>query len=243
VQIGLISDIHGNLHALMTVLQTLDAADVDLILCAGDLVCYGAHPNEVLGILRKRELPSVVGNYDDAVAWNRSTASRKPSSPTTEPLKRAALTWTQAQTTPQHVSYLRALPWSLIYRYDGLTIQLLHAGPDALDEWISPDEPARLELLAAQLRADVIVLGHTHQPFTRVCGSTLLINPGAVGRSLDGDTRAAYAIFDTETRQVNLQRINYDVDAAVRAITASGMPAGIDLLLRHGARRLEEVLR
>jgi putative phosphoesterase len=242
MRLGIIADIHANLHALAVVLHALDADGAELIVCAGDLVCYGAHPNETLDRLRERGIPTVVGNYDDAVAWNRPRASRTPSSPATEPLKQAALAWTQAQIAARGRAYLRGLPWTLGYRIDGLRLAVVHAGLDYLDEWITPAQPDALAQLVATIRADVIVLGHTHQAFVQHIKDATVINPGAVGRALDGDPRAAYAVLDTTSRAVDLRRVAYDVEAAAHAIVRSGMPAEIGVLLRHGARWLEEVM-
>ena len=111
MKIGIIADIHANLQALQTVLDALHAEPVDLIVCAGDLVCYGAQPNEVLNLVRSLGIPSVMGNYDDAVAWDRPSASRTASSAATEPLKLAALRWTVERLAPNHRDYLRGLPW------------------------------------------------------------------------------------------------------------------------------------
>jgi predicted phosphodiesterase len=95
MKLGLISDIHGNLQALERILATLDDNGVEMILCAGDLVCYGADHEQVLRVLRERHIPCVVGNYDYAVAWDQPRASEKSSSLLTEPLKQAALDWTK----------------------------------------------------------------------------------------------------------------------------------------------------
>jgi len=262
MKIGMISDIHGNIQALIQVLEALDRQGADMILCAGDLVCYGANPNEVLQLLRQRNIPSVIGNYGAAVVWDLPSASSIPSSPQTEPLKQAALAWTKRNTSYKSIAYLRRLPWRLDYQIDGLRISVLHAGPDRLDESFSPDSPDRLEDLALRLQADVVVLGHTHQAYIHVCetnpvalgffipksdecnwrGQTVFVNPGAVGRSLDGDTRASYAILDTATRAAHIYRTTYAVEAAVQAIAKSGMPAQIAALVRHGARRIEEIV-
>jgi putative phosphoesterase len=244
--IGLIADIHGNLQALATVLRELYAQHVDLILCAGDLVCYGAHPNHVIALLRQCAIPSVTGNYDAAVAWKLPTAARKPSSPQTEPLKQAALEWTKQEIHTTHRDYLRSLPWSMNFQLDGQSIHMMHAGPKYLDEWLTPEEPAELAYVAAAVNADIVVLAHTHQAYIHKVENplgheTLFINPGAVGRSLDGDTRAAYALLDTATGSAQLHRVAYDLDIAVRAILRSGMPPGIAMLVRHGARRIEQL--
>lgn len=246
MKIGLISDIHGNQQALTKVLSQLYVERVDLVLCAGDLVCYGAHCNQVLELLRSCAIPCVTGNYDAAVAWNWPSVSSQPANPPTETLKQAALDWTKRNLHSKHRDYLRGLPWRLNYWLDGLHIVVMHAGLQQLDEWYAPEEPARLSQLAAQVGADVIVLGHTHQPFVYEVEyapgyKTLFINPGAVGRALDGDTRAAYAILRTETRAVQLRRIVYDLKLTVQAIMNSGMPPEIGLLIQHGARRMEQL--
>jgi len=250
MKIGLISDIHGNLQALTQVLHVLYAAKVDLILCAGDLVGYGAHPNSVIQLLRSSGIQSVSGNYDEAVAWDLPRAARTESSALTEPIKQAALDWTQQRISSDAKYYLRGLPRALSYHLDGLRIQMLHAGLDFTDEWHTPDEPDALTALAARCASDVVILGHTHQAFAHECtyqdawgndGATLFINPGAVGRALDGDTRAAYAIFDTETRDIRLNRIAYDLEMAVQSIERSGMPAEIARLMEHGLRRIEQL--
>lgn len=241
MRIGLISDIHANLPALRAVLAALEVEQVELILCAGDLVCYGAQPNETLDLLRSRGIAGVMGNYDDAVAWGRPSASRTLSSPATEPLKRAALEWAAARVTPGHRAYLRGLPWRADTRVDGLRISVVHAGLEHLDEWITPAHPGPIANLARRVAADVLLLGHTHAAYSVVSEQTLVVNPGAVGRSLDGDSRASYAVLDTATRRVEQRRIVYDVDAAAAAIERSGMPPEIGRLIRHAARRIEEV--
>ncbi|MBN1312772.1 MAG: metallophosphoesterase family protein [Anaerolineae bacterium] len=241
MRIGLIADVHANLHALEQVLKTLDEQNVNLILCAGDLVCYGAHPNEVVRLLYERQVSCVAGNYDDAVAWNQPTASRKPSSPANEPLKRAALVWTQHQVTASTIQYLADLPWMVRHWVGGISVCVLHAGLDYLDEWISPDDLSGFDDLAKLLSADVVVLGHTHRAYAFEHQGTFFINPGAVGRSLDGDVRAAYAILDTQEELVTFGRVAYDIEAATQAIAASDMPDEIAELVRCGARRIEEV--
>lgn len=246
MKIGLISDIHGNIHALTRVLQELYAHPVDIILCAGDLVGFGAHPGQVIHLLRHMAIPCAAGNYDAAVAWDLPQPSQRPSSPALEPLRRAALAWAQAHLSQEQKHYLRNLPMTLSFKLDGLHIQVMHAGLDALDDWYMPDDPDRMARLAARLAADVVIMGHTHHPYAfrswhegKKPGSvrtTLFINPGSVGRPLDGDPRAAFAIFDTRKQQVDFHRIEYDVDAAARAVEKSGMPLAIARLLREATR-------
>ncbi|MDQ3250568.1 MAG: metallophosphatase family protein [Chloroflexota bacterium] len=246
MKIGLIADIHGNIQALTAVLAQLYAAQVDMVLCAGDLVGYGAHPNAVIELLRSCGIPSVAGNYDAAVAWQWPQASRHPTSPATECLQQAALDWVKQTVHSKHKDYLRSLQLAMQYRLDNLSLHILHAGPNHLDEWVTPDQSDDLVHLAACIKADVVILGHTHTAFVHesvgyMGNKTLFINTGAVGRALDGDTRAAYAIFDTVSRQVTLKRVAYDLEIAVRAVMNSGMPVEIALLLQHGVGCLEQI--
>lgn len=239
MRIGLISDLHANLPATEAVLAALDREGVDLILCAGDLVCYGARPNEVLTLIRRRGIPCVLGNYDAAAGWSLPI-SRKPSNPGTEAMKQRAMEWTRAVLHPAHRRYLRGLPWSYHATYDGLRLVMLHAGPEHLDEAILPDHADRQRDLARSTQANVLVLGHIHQAYIADLGDVLCVNPGAVGRALDGDVRASCAVLDTQTRRVELRRVDYDVSAATGAIEAAGLPRELAALIKSGARRLEE---
>ncbi|MEZ4634969.1 MAG: metallophosphoesterase family protein [Caldilineaceae bacterium] len=96
------------------------------------------------------------------------------------------------------------------------------------------------------MRADVVILGHTHQPFVHQGDDLggergpIFVNPGAVGRSLDGDRRASCAVFNTATGHTELLRVPYDIDAAVAAIRAD-MPVEIALLVQNAARRVEQL--
>lgn len=239
MRIGLISDLHANLPATEAVLAALDREDVELILCAGDLVCYGARPNEVLTLIRRRGIPCVLGNYDAAAAWSLPI-SRKPSNPRTEALKQRAMEWTRAVLHPAHRRYLRGLPWTYHATYDGLRFAMLHAGPEHLDEAILPDHADRQLDIARSTQANVLVLGHIHQAYIADLGGVLIVNPGAVGRALDGDVRASYAVIDTRIRRAELRRVDYDVNAATGAIEAAGLPRELAALIKRGARRLEE---
>lgn len=243
MKIGLISDLHANLPALEAVLQHLRSDTVELVLCAGDLLCYGAYPNETLDLLRAEGIACVAGNYDYAVAWNLEQASKKESSPATEPVKRAALEWTKSQIASRHIHYLRGLPWSMRLKVDHLFIRVLHASDHALDKSVNAKDLQALNDLENQYSEDVVVFGHTHTAFEYRGNSTQLINPGSVGRSLDGDPGAQFAVLDTQTRLVRFYRIEYPIDQAVSAIRASGMPFVISDLVERGVARVEELTK
>jgi putative phosphoesterase len=241
MKLGLISDVHGNVQALKAVLTVLEEDKVDFVICAGDLVAYGANPSQVIKILRDRAIPCVAGNYDFAVAHDLETASRIPSSPTNESIKRAALEWAREHTSSGDKRFLASLPWRMDFVLDGLHVGMLHAGLEYLDAMYTPEKPEAMFTLHNRIRTDVIVMGHSHQSFTYRALGGLMVNPGSVGRSLNGDTRAAYAILETNTLEVTHRRVRYDLRGAVRAIEKSGMPLEIARLVEHGARRIEDV--
>lgn len=242
MKLGLITDIHGNISALESVLAALDHAGVDLILCAGDLVSYGGSDNEVISCIRDRTIPCVTGNYDYAVAWDQASASPRPSSPQTEPLKQAALDWSKTHCSQESRQYLQALPWRQQFVVDETSIEVIHAGPNSLVDWYTPEVPEAIDELTQSIDADVLLLGHTHQAFVNQANDTTVVNPGAVGRSLDGDTRACYALFDTRTSNASLHRVEYDIEHTLSIIRESEMPNEIATMIEQGIRRIEEAV-
>ncbi len=245
MKLGLISDIHGNIHALDPVLERLDRERVDMILCAGDLVCYGVDHDQVLRVLHQRHIPCVTGNYDYAVAWDQPRASHKLSSPMTEPVKRAALDWTRTHISSAGISFLRSLPSLATFPLDGSSVTMFHATPERLDEELPMPQSGNTDRfgdLARRFGPDIVVLGHTHRPFSLKLHNTLFVNPGAVGRSINRDPRAVFAIVDTQRLDVEFCLIDYDIDAAVQSIRNSEMPEGVAILVAQCAGRLEEVI-
>jgi predicted phosphodiesterase len=115
MRVAAFSDVHGNLMALCAVLDSIDAQvpPVERILCLGDLVGRGPHPNEVINLLRERDIESVRGNYDDAVANGRNESGNDFSSTVAEETDRRALVWTRATLTAENLEYLQQLPRDL----------------------------------------------------------------------------------------------------------------------------------
>lgn len=240
MKIALISDIHGNLHALKTVLEHIESSGVDTILCAGDLIGYGAYPNEVLSLLREKSIPCVQGNYDFAAAHGHRTVSQKPSSPRNELLKREALWWATQQLTPASRQHLKMLPFADQHRFGNVKINMLHASLNNLEDFLTPETPQDLLELCTRFDGDVFVLGHTHLPFHLQLDGKHFINPGSVGRPLDLDPRASFAVLDLKTLKSNFYRVDYPVQEACAAIVERGMSQDIARLVRHGLRRIDQ---
>jgi putative phosphoesterase len=241
MKLGLISDIHGNLEALETVLKALKLEAVDLVLCAGDLVCYGANPNEVIELLHTQRIPCVTGNYDYACAFDLPNVSRSSSSRESEVLKQTVLQWTKVNLTSSSQHFLQTLPWRSDFVFEDTRVALFHAGLEHLDENYISQEAKAFKDLSERVKSNVVVFGHTHMAFTNQIGRVLFVNPGAVGRSLDGDVRAAYATLELPSKQVELRRLEYNLDHTVNAIRKSGMPSVVAELVKKGARQIEEL--
>jgi predicted phosphodiesterase len=231
---GVLSDIHGNMHALEATLDALADMEVSGYLCAGDLVGYGPMPNECVAAVAAIDARCVAGNHDliaigqlpdDDCSW----------------LAQITLRWTREHLDPAARCYLERLarvaatddgvviahgslrdPWEYV-RAPGQRIDQLHA--------LERDHPA----------AGVLVLGHTHLPAAHSvrrgeievqggttialgAGDRYLVNPGSVGQSRDGSPRARFLVLDTELGLASFHAIRYDVRGCRRALRRRGLP-------------------
>jgi len=219
--IALISDIHSNLEALESVWDEVKGADA--FLCMGDLVGYGASPNEVVEFVRKqmekRTFLCVRGNHDNAIAFGTDWGFN--------PYARQAVRWHQRVMTIENLEFLRRLPVRQLFTDDARRSYLLiHGSPRApLDEYLFPWLPeSEFRAVLSYVRQDDLLLGHTHVPMLKVIGGRRIINPGSVGQPRDGDWRASYALIDTETGEVTFHRVEYDVEESARKIIEAGLP-------------------
>jgi putative phosphoesterase len=180
MKIGLIADIHANLAALERSLEILNVQKVDQIVCAGDIVEKGSDGDVVVGLLRKLDIPCVMGNHDfDAIgnqSWLRNNAD----------LSHPAMQGKLLQ--DETLSFLRSLPQSLEFTWEGRRLVLTHGTPWSTNEYVFPTSSTSVfERICKETQADVVVLGHTHTPMCVQINGTRIINPGAVcGNYPDG---------------------------------------------------------
>jgi diadenosine tetraphosphatase ApaH/serine/threonine PP2A family protein phosphatase len=242
----ILSDIHANVDALDTVLAAAPSATWDRLLVLGDLVGYGAEPNAVIErILALDPLATIRGNHDKAACWIETAAEFNH-------IARAAAMWTFEALTAEHRMYLQRLPEGPLSIDD--QVEICHGTPFDEDHYIFGLEDATLALDAAA--RPVCFFGHTHLPVvyqrTQEMDSPLvpvsdgmvqvdlhpgdryLINPGSVGQPRDGDPRAAFATYDTESRALTLRRVDYPVDEAQRRILDAGLPLSLAQRLAIG---------
>ncbi len=219
--IALISDIHSNLEALEAVWKKVKKADA--ILCMGDLVGYGANPNEVVEFfreqMREREILCVRGNHDNAIAFGADWGFN--------PYAREAVRWHQRVMKSENLEFLRKLSVRQLFTDDtGRSYLIIHGSPRApLDEYLFPWFPeSEFRAVLSYVRQDDLIVGHTHVQMLVEIGGRRIINPGGVGQPRDGDWRAAYAFLDTEKGEVIFKRVEYDVQKAAMKIIEAGLP-------------------
>jgi putative phosphoesterase len=220
MRLGVVSDVHGNRVALDAVLD--DLPPVDGLVCAGDVVGYGPWPGACVAAVRERDVPTVMGNHDRAVA--SGTGFRFNA------MAQAGVDYAAEALDDDALAWLRALP-STRTAADG-RVKLVHGHPDDPDRYTYPEE-----FSASMLgEEDVLVTGHTHVQGHRVFDDGVVMNPGSVGQPRDGDPRAAYAVVDLDGPEPTVaeRRVAYDVAAVVEAVESAGLPSRIGERLRDG---------
>jgi putative phosphoesterase len=228
-RIAIFSDLHGNSAATAAVLEAFDTEQPDAVYCLGDLVGYGAKPNETIGLIRERGIPTIMGNYDDGVGFDRDDCGCAYKDPEEEARGQQSLFWTRAATTEDNKAYLRTLLPEIRFEAEGKRFRLVHGSPRRMNEYLFEDrDPRSLGRIARGADADVLVFGHTHKPWVREIEGVLFINDGSVGKPKDGDPRATWALLMVEAGnpvQVEIRRVPYDVVTMAAAIRAAdGLP-------------------
>ncbi len=218
MNVGVISDVHGNKVALDAVLE--DLPPVDALVCAGDVVGYNPWPAECVDELRERDVPTVMGNHDRAVASGTTFRFNN--------MAAAGVKYAREELTGDQLDWLESLPDERVELEDRL--KLVHGHPDDPDRYTYPDEFSA-RMLEGE---DVLVMGHTHVQHCERYGEGIVLNPGSVGQPRDGDPRAAYAVVDLDGMDVDLYRVEYDIDAVIDAVEAAGLPERIGQRLKTG---------
>ena len=236
--LALFSDVHGNRLALEAVLEDLGAQQITRMYCLGDLVGYGPDPNGVIDLLRSHGVESILGNYDEGVAWDTGDCGCFYADAEAERIGEASYAFTVATVTAEGKAYLRTLPRELHVDLADKKVHLVHGSPRRINEYLSRDRDERTyQRLADAESDDVLAFGHTHDPWFRWYGKTLFLNVGSVGRPKDEDTRAAYVVLRSSAEgpiEVEIRRVAYDVEAAADAVVAAGLPAALADMLRSG---------
>lgn len=241
MQIAIIADLHANLEATRAVFREIDQRKPDRIVCLGDLTGYNAEPNEVVDIIRERQIPTLMGNHDAAVCgledpWFFRAAAK------------TVIEWQYEQVRDDNRRWLSSLPEQITFRGTCLGV---HGSPSSRDDYIIDwlDAMRQLEFLNGR-EVTTCFFGHSHRPsFFSEKGNTTthsgnlrqlhpsnryFINPGAVGQPRDRDPRAAFGIFDAEKMTFEFCRVEYDIESCQRKIIQAGLPVELAKRLAKG---------
>lgn len=226
MRVAIISDIHANITAFEAVLDDLQKQNVERTYCLGDLVGYAAHPNEVIDRIRRDKTPTIMGNYDDGVGFDRDECGCAYRDPEEQRLGDLSLRWTQRTVTSDRKEFLRSLQPEIRFEADGKRFGLVHGSPRRMNEYLFEDRPlSSFQRLAAMSDAEVLIFGHTHKPYTKRVDGVLFINAGSIGKPKDGDPRACYVVLDTSGEvSVEFRRIPYAIAVEATAIRESSLP-------------------
>ncbi len=236
MKLAIVSDIHANLHALQAVWEDIETQKPDKVYCLGDLVGYGAYPNETVEFMREHAIPTIMGNYDEGVGFDLPDCGCVYKDPVQDQLGQRSLKWSQLQTSAENKAYLRELPLQIRLEENHPKIMLVHGSPRKMNEYLYEDRPqATFERIASMAGTNILLFGHTHLPYEKHVSGTTFINCGSVGKPKDGDPRAGYVILNAGKKtEVQFRRLPYNVSGAARAIRESDLPEEFAAMLEHG---------
>lgn len=235
MKVALLSDIHGNLPALEAVLAHAGEMKVKQIWNLGDFTGFGAKPDAVIKLVKKHKAISIIGNYDQKVLKVPEKSDEWKN--TKVPEKWFSFHWSYEQLSKKSIDYLKSLSENHRETIKNWKVLFCHGSPEAIDEALNDETPQeRLRDLAKKAHANIILCGHSHEPFMRFAGGSIFINPGSVGRPFDGDPRASYAVLSIKKHKVEVDffRIDYDVEKAAEAQNAAGLPVEYAEMTRRG---------
>ncbi|NOX96893.1 MAG: metallophosphoesterase family protein [Nitrospirae bacterium] len=236
---GLFSDVHGNLEALQAVLGVLKREDVDNYICLGDIIGYGASPRECIKLIKDLNPIVIAGNHDYAAVHLTDISYFNT-------YAKEVILWTQNQLQDEDREYLTGL--KLVHNLPDFT--LVHATLRRPEKWnyifSTYDAQQNFQMLTTSL----LFIGHSHVPIifeeNTPCryyfketvkfeeGRKYIINIGSVGQPRDGDPRASFALYDTESRIIQIKRVEYDVTGAMRKIAEAGLSKVLAWRLSRG---------
>ena len=258
MKLALFSDIHANKPALDAVLKSIDAHRPDHIYCLGDLVGYAPWPNEVVETIRRRMIPTIAGNYDEGVGHHSDDCGCAYQTDIQKERGAVSIGFTNEVIDEDHRRWLRTLPRHIRLQLGNkadFSVLMVHGSPRKINEYLFEDRnESSLQRMMGRAGADVMLCGHTHQPYHKVLGEEgddgreryrHLINIGSVGKPKDGDPRAGWVMLrideepnsgDEASVEVEFVRVSYDVEEAARGVEESPLPDAFAQMLRNGGK-------
>ena len=233
MRLAIFSDIHGNLPALQAVLADIRGQQFDAVYCLGDLVGYGPFPNEVTERVRLEQIPTIMGNYDDGVGFERDDCGCAYREADEKRRGDQSLAWTKAHVTAETRHFFDTGARTPL-RGRRTRVLLVHGSPRR-----STSTSSRTGLFRASTTRGLLERGHhrlsgTHTAVHELVDDVLFVNVGSVGKPKDGDWRGCYAILDTQKPGAEFVRIEYDLARVTKEIRASELPPEFASDLEHG---------
>ena len=225
MRIAVIGDIHANFPALRAVLDDIAAIGCDATWCVGDLVGRGPHPNEVVEELRRLQIPTVQGNWDEAVGMEREQSGSLWASPADEERGRTSLDWTVHVMEQDHRAWLRQLPATLRTTIEGRSILLFHGTPLKRNEYLWTDRPSRaFARIASDEGDDLFCYGHTHETNHKLVGQAHFVACGSVGCGAHARARYAVVYLGQPDLAVGFRAVDYPSAGVAADQARAGLP-------------------
>jgi predicted phosphodiesterase len=237
---AIISDIHANLEALTAVLTDINCDKIDKTICVGDIIGYGADPNDCVKKVKECNMQCVLGNHEagclGTFGLDRFT-----------PLAREAVIWTKRNLSAESTAYIKTLE-IVLYESDFAIAHGTLDNPRQFD-YMAGVEEARSSFVMMDSR--ILFVGHSHVPGIfeyakdnieyfykeemRLSDSVkYIVNAGSVGQPRDGDNRASYAVYDDEKNRLWIKRVKYDIKKAADKILKAELPPFLASRLEKG---------
>jgi len=246
---AIISDIHGNLEALNTVLEHAQAQGAEKFVCGGDVVGYNANPKECMDIVRALDMPCVMGNHDEYIGQDCDLSAFNP-------VAQEAVIWCRNQLSEEERLWLRELRYVRLVDH----FSIVHSTMDSPRYWGYVQDRNDAAASFTYQSTNLCFHGHTHVPLAFIDdgvdiehrtfdhlklehgyhhlklehGYRYFINVGSVGQPRDGDWRAAYCIYDFANESVEFFRLEYDIELTQAKILAAGLPERLASRLTDG---------
>jgi putative phosphoesterase len=247
MKIALFSDIHANLPALEAFFADVDQRRPDMLYCLGDLVGYNIWPNEVIQEIRKRNIPTIAGNYDFGIGRTSNDCGCAYKTDEEKEMGKISISFTNSIVGPDERAYLRTLPAHIKVEFrlneDKMNLLLVHGSPRRINEYLFEDREEKSMLrIMEEANADILCFGHTHKPYHRTLDAgegrvRHAINIGSVGKPKDGNPQGGYVMLTIGEQgdiQVAFIRFSYNVEKAAKAVEESPLPNAYAEMLRRG---------
>lgn len=185
-RIAIISDIHGNLEALKSVLDDIKERNINRIFCLGDIIAKGTHQQECVDLVKAKCEVLIKGNCDEYFTSDIDLSTKNQSE-----INR--ITWNKNKLNDETKKYLNNLPYCYEFYMSGRLVRLVHAHPEKIDKFVGNiDKLDRLYKLflpssntISNEKADVLIYGHIHTPYVQKIYNRMIINTGSVGNAID----------------------------------------------------------